>query len=91
MNQLHKNLKFTCEEGTKTLAFLNVEIEINANDLNTWVYRKKTHTGVFLNYTAIVPNKWKFGLIMCLLHQAKVICSNDNYFKAEISKLREMF
>ena len=28
---------------------------------------------------------------MCLLHQAKVICSNENYFKAEISKLREMF
>ena len=56
LNQLHKNLTFTAELGAKTLLFLNVEIEINANDFNSWVYRKKTHTGVFLNFSEIVPD-----------------------------------
>ena len=95
LNQLHKNLTFTAELGAKTLPFLNVEIEINANDFNSWVYRKKTHTGVFLNFSATVPDSWKTGLVMCLLHQAKSIshsiASSDVYFRSEISKLKEMF
>ena len=28
---------------------------------------------------------------MCLLYQAKTICSNDFYFRREVSKLKEMF
>ena len=91
LNQLHKNLKFTAELGTKTLPFLNVEIEVNANDFNSWVYRKKTHTGVLLNFSAIVPGSWKTGLVMCLLHQAQSICSNEFYFRSEVAKLKEMF
>ena len=91
LNQLHKNLAFTTELGTKTLPFLNVEVEVNANNFNTWVYRKKTHTGVLLNFSAIVPSSWKNGIIMCLLHQAQTICSSDFYFKTEVSKLKEMF
>ena len=91
LNQLHKNLTFTSELGTKTLPFLNVEIQVNANDFNSWVYRKKTHTGVLLNFSAIVPGSWKTGLVMCLLHQAKTICSSDFYFRSEVSRLKEMF
>ena len=91
LNQLHKNLKFTAELGTKTLPFLNVEIEVNANDFNSWVYRKKTHTGVLLNFSAIVPGSWKTGLVMCLLHQAQSICSSEFYFRSEVAKLKEMF
>lgn len=91
LNQLHGNLTFTMELGTRLLPFLNVEIEVNGNDFDSWVYRKKTHTGVLLNFSAVVPEGWKSGLVMCLLHQAKTICSNDFYFKREVLKLKEMF
>ena len=36
-------------------------------------------------------NGWRTGLVMCLLHQAKTICSNEFYFRREVSKLQEMF
>ena len=91
LDQLHQNLAFTMELGTRTLPFLNVEIEVNGDDFDSWVYRKKTHTGVLLNYSAVVPGGWKTGLVMCLLHQAKTICSNEFYFTKEVSKLKEMF
>ena len=41
--------------------------------------------------SAIVPGSWKSGLIMCLLHQARNICSNETYFSNEVSKLKDMF
>ena len=91
LNTLHKNLKFTAELGTDSLPFLNTRIEIDGANFNSSIYRKKTHTGVFMNFTALVPRKWKFGLILCLLNTAKTICSTENYFNDEVSKLRKMF
>ena len=44
-----------------------------------------------LNFSAICPDKWKRGLIFCLLNIAKRICSNDILFNQEVDKLRHMF
>ena len=44
-----------------------------------------------MNFTAVVPRKWKFGLILCLLNTAKTVCSTERYFNDEVSKLRTMF
>ena len=64
INKCHPNIKFTIEKSTETLPFLDVEIKLNENSFDSWVWRKKTHTGVLLNFTAITPLKWKFGLIV---------------------------
>ena len=55
------------------------------------VRRKPSSTGLFLNFDAICPLKWKSSLIRCMLHCAKMICSNDNLFFAEVNKLRSLF
>ena len=92
LNQQHPNLKFTVEEQTGvSFPFLNVSISINGNSVDTWVFRKKTHTGVMLNYNAVVPNCWKNGLIRCLLHSAKKICSSEHLFNGEVENLRKLF
>ena len=91
LNNLHKNLKFTVELGTDSLPFLNTRIEIDGSNFNSCIYRKPTHTGVFMNFTAVVPRKWKFGLILCLLNTAKTVCSTESYFNQEVAKLRNMF
>ena len=49
------------------------------------------YTGVMLNFHALVPDFWKVGLIHCLLNQAKVICSSDGLFRAEVEKLQKLF
>ena len=39
----------------------------------------------------MVPDQWKRGLISCLLHSAKVICSTKQLFYVEVTKMRQMF
>ena len=91
LNRLHKNLAFTVEEAIGSFPFLDIEIKISGENVDTWVFRKKTHTGVMLNFSAIVPNFWKVGLIRCLLNRAKLICSSSDLFNREVDKLKEMF
>ena len=74
LNNLHTNLKFTVENATDKLPFLDVDVSIKDGNLETSVFRKGTHTGVFMNFAAMAPQKWKFGLIFCMLHRAYAIC-----------------
>ena len=91
LNNLHPSIQFTMEVGNKSLAFLDVNISIDCSTLSTTVYRKPTHTGLFLNYHALAPMAWKKGLIMCLLHRAKMICSSPLILSSEIKNLKKMF
>ena len=58
---------------------------------HTWVWRKLTNTGLFLNFKAVCPQNWKSGLISCVLHRGKMICSNDTPFLKEVNQLRSLF
>ena len=92
LNDQHPNLKFTVDEAAEgSFPFLNVSIEICGSSVETWVFRKKTHTNVMLNFTAVVPTFWKTGIIKCLLNNARRICSSNELFNSEVGKLREMF
>ena len=73
------------------MPFLDVCVTIDGNCFVTSVFRKSTHTGVFLNYLSNAPTAWKRGVILCLLHRAKMICSNVSLFNVEINNLRKMF
>ena len=91
LNSLHPNLNFTIETTEGSLPFLDVEIKLIDDHVETCIYRKSTHTGVLLNYEAIAPLKWKRGLVLCLLHRAYNTCSNSVLFRKEVSILRTMF
>ena len=43
-----------------------------------------------MNFTALVPWKVKFCLILGFLHTAKIVSSAESYFNDEVSKLRKM-
>ena len=92
LNNLHNNIKFTVEKSTASIHFLDVDLKVN-NDgtFETCVWRKPTHTGLFLNFNAACPVKWKSGLILCVLHRAKSICSSKNLFFNEVNKLKSFF
>ena len=53
--------------------------------------RKPTNTGSFLNFAAIYPIKWRSGLVFCMLHRAKLICSCDWLFFKEVEILKSLF
>ena len=77
LNSLHINLKFTVENGDKCLSFLDTKVTLpsdESTDASINVFRKKTHTGLLLNFNAVCPKTWKCGLIFCLLNRAYNIC-----------------
>ena len=71
LNSQHKNKKFTMESAAQCISFLDVCIKVNNDHIETWIWRKPTHTGLLLNYNAYFPKKWKSVLISCLLTIAK--------------------
>ena len=59
--------------------------------MQSWIWRKPTHIGVFFNFKAVCPLKWKSNLISLMLNRGKNVCSNHQLFQIEIEKLRSMF
>ena len=91
LNAQHQSVKFTVEKATDSLPFLDVEIKFDEFGCKTIVWHKPTYTGLLLNLRSTCPNAWKSGLITCLLKRAKIICSDYELFKDEITKLRCIF
>ena len=91
LNALHVNLKFTHEFGGKVMPFLDIKVSVNTNKLQTTVFRKKTNTDVVINYDAVAPMNWKSGVIKCLLHRAKMVCSDEQQLRKEIKTLKDIF
>ena len=91
LNAQHPDIKFTVEQSTTTISFLDVKIKVTNNKFDTWVWRKSTNTELLLNFAALCPKNWKEGLVTCLLHTAKNICSTKDLFQNEVRNLRQLF
>ena len=58
---------------------------------DTWVWRKPTNAGLLLNFKAACPLNWRSGLILCMLHWAKMFFSKDTLFLKKVNQLRFIF
>ena len=80
LNNMHSNLKLTCEIGPRKLAFqVTQKISLSSNNdlsLITSAYRKPTDTKSILNFHAVCPWILKSGLIKCFLNRAFTVCIN---------------
>ena len=92
LNSKHKNIKFTYEEEENdVLSFLDIKITRINGKFCTSIYRKKTFSGVYLNYESFLPITYKRGLICTLLHRTFTICSDYKILHDEISKLKTIW
>lgn len=91
LDDLHPALKFTVEyESDSKISFLDVLIERQCDSFVTSVYRKPTFTGMCLPFDAYCPEKYKSGLVKCLVNRAQRICSPST-LQGELDFLRDMF
>ena len=91
LNKQHPNIKFTIEhEKDNRLPFLDTTVYRGYTSFKTTLYRKKTFTGVYLNWTSLTCKRYKIGLIYCLLDRIWKICSEIEARDTEINKLREI-
>ena len=63
MNSKHKNISFSYETvKDRAMPFLDVNIFREKVKFVTNVYRKKTFTGVYTDFSSFIPLEYKFGL-----------------------------
>ncbi len=75
LNKQHPNIKFTIEnEKEVQLLFLDTIVKRRVGQYVTTVYRKKTFTGVYLNWTSLTTKRYKIYLIKGLLNRICRIC-----------------
>ena len=62
----------------------------NNNELETAVFRKKTHTGFYTKFSSLCPIKYKRNLIASLPHRAYQICSSYEIIHSEFDNITHM-
>ena len=84
-------ISYTIDMSKSTLQFLDVFVLTKDKGVVTWVWRKPTNTGMFVNFKAVCPQNWNSGFISCMLHRAKIICSNDTPFLKKVNQFGFLF
>jgi hypothetical protein len=89
LNVLHNNIKFTIEhEENGKLPILDTTIERRVGKYITTLYRKKTFTGVYLNWTSLTAKRYKLGLIKNLTNRILRICMDPKDIETELAKMK---
>jgi hypothetical protein len=90
INKWHSNLHFTIEhESNNSLAFLDVLVTQDKGQLITSLYRKPSHTGLYLLWDSCQNRRYKIGLIKTLVVRIHRICSTQEIIDKEINLLKE--
>jgi hypothetical protein len=91
LNDQHNNIKFTIEhEDNNKIPFLESWVERKPNKYITYVYHKKTFTGVYLNWLSLTARRYKIGLIHNLAYRIYMICSEVKDRDTELNKFRHL-
>ena len=92
LNSIDANIKFTSEDPKEdgSISFLDILIIPEENGkLNTTVYRKPTHTDMYLHWDSHHNIPSKYSVIGTLYHRANTICSTTQYLHDEEKHLNQ--
>src|SRR5437867_910285 len=71
LNTYHKDIRFTSEEEQNgELPFLDVMVYRKDGNLGTKVFRKSTHSVIYLNFSSINPESHKISVADTLIRRA---------------------
>ena len=88
----YPNIEFTYETKVNSkLAFLDVLLLREGQDIITTVYRKATNSYVYLNWNSFFPQSWKQGTLKSLVQRAHLICSAEDLLKTEFNHIQKAF
>ena len=86
LNSIHPNIKFTCEEVRidGSMPFLDILITPEEDgSLSTSVFRKPTHTDLYLQWDSYHTISSKYSVAGTLCNRAKTVCSNSQLLQKE--------
>ena len=86
----HPDIKFSIEkEEDSCLPFFDINFFRENDKFATNVYRKKTFSGVYMNFKSFIPETCKIRLIKSLF-RCFSLCSDFIKFHHEIDKLKSI-
>ena len=92
LNSRHKNMSFTYEiEENNKLSFLDVLVNREKDCFITSLYRKPTFSGLYTNFDSYISDKYKTGLIFCLLFRLFTLTVDWKKFHEEVEFLKVLF
>jgi len=92
MNSQHPNIDFTFEgETAGKLSFLDVLIQRDGSNFSTSIFRKKTFTGLGMNYFSNLFYQYKISAVKTLIHRAYNLSSSYINFNSEVNFLKSYF
>ena len=93
INSIDHNIQFTSDESREdgSMPFLDMLI-IPQEDgrFNTTIYRKATHTDMYLQWDSQHPISSKYSVVGTLHHRARTVCSNTNLLQQEEDHLQKV-
>ena len=92
INSIDTNIQFTSEESREdgSMPFLDmVIIPQEDGTFHTTIYRKPTHTDMYLQWDSQHPISSKYSVVGTLHHRASTVCSNTKLLKQEEQHLQE--
>ena len=93
LNTIDERIQFTKEANRSdgSMPFLDALVTINGDgSLNTKVYRKQTHTDLYLQWDSHHSIAAKYSVINTLHHRAKAVCSNKQLLEDEEQHLKKV-
>ncbi len=88
LNKISPSIRLTMEKEIENkLPFLDVCVVRDRDVLKTTVYRKKTHTGQYLNFLSNHQKSVKEGVAYSLFDRAKSLCSDQDGKLEEFKKV----
>ncbi len=95
INSIEPSIKFTREppQPDGSVPFLDTRsVPQEDGSIRTIVYRKPTHTDLYVQWDSNHPLSAKLSVVSSLFHRANVVCRNENDLKSEqdyLSKVLE--
>ena len=89
INNIHQNLKFTCErEVNNSIPFLDMKIFNIQGQLSSKWYRKPTDTGLIMNFHSLAPKRYKTSVVCGMIHRIFRSCSNWQLFHESLEEAK---
>ena len=89
LNNLHPTIKFTSEQSSSSVAFLDTTVSIKNGKISTDLYVRPTDTHQYLLSSSCHPHHTKRSIPYSLGLRLRRICSNDTAFNKGRDELAE--
>lgn len=92
LNNFHKNIQYTCElENDRRINFLDIDIRIIDNKIQTSVFRKHFANNITINNFSNHPMSQKYGTYYNMINRAHIYTNNNlQLFEEEIKYIKEI-